>query len=184
MSLNDPAGWVTSLLNNMHGSDPEAATAAEFVRRRRTRVSVRNQLTGARWTIDRRIEIHPRYAELPPNDPYAISLMIHEVRHLQQGMLTALSVHGELEAWQLQFAYLKRETGQYHGDPFRETVIEQLMHLRLNWDRVVLENARSLMRAYAGRKYRIDLLPLFPLPSEIRYRLTRRTPLPRPAKRS
>ncbi len=179
MSSTDHRCWLISLLSNLDNSGPEAAAAAEFIRHRGTRVGVHNQPTGARWTMDRRIEIHPRFVGLPPNHPYAISLMIHEVRHLQQGMLTALSVYGELEAWQLQFAFLKRLTGHYQGDSSRESVIMQLMLLPLNWDRTVLEEASSLMQAYAGRKYRVDLLPLYPLPSEIRYRITRRRPLPR-----
>jgi hypothetical protein len=182
MSSTDYQAWLTSVLSGLDDFDPEAAAAGEFIRQRGTRVSVHDQPTGARWTIDRRIEIHPRYAEMPSGNPYATSLIIHEVRHLQQGVLTALSVYGEMEAWQLQFAFLKRILGRYHADPAREIVIEGLISLPLNWDRAVLEQARSLMQAYAGPKYRIDLLPLYPLPSEIRYWITRRSPLPRPAK--
>jgi hypothetical protein len=182
MSSIDYQGWLTSILSGLDDFGPEAAAAAEFIRQRGTRVSVHDQPTGARWTIDRRIEIHPSYAEMPSGNTYATSLIIHEVRHLQQGMLTALSVYGEMEAWQLQFAFLKRILGRYQGDPAREIVIEKLNGLPLNWDRAVLEHARSLMQAYAGPKYRLDLLPLYPLLAEIRYWITRRSPLPRSVK--
>lgn len=172
------SSWINSLLTNLESSGPEAAAAAEYLRWRHTRVSVYAQTTGARWTADRRIEIHPRYAELAADDPYVISLVIHEVRHLQQGQFTALSVYGELEAWHLQFGYLKKATGIYQPDPRRDDLIDELMHVPLNQERSALEQARRLMQAFAGKKYRIDLLPLYPLPAEIRYQVTRKETLP------
>ncbi len=155
---------------------PDAGEALGYIRERGTRVSVHDQPTGARWTVDRRIEIHPRFVQLAPDDAYAASLVIHEVRHLRQGALTALSVYGELEAWQLQFVFLKTWTGRYHDDPQRAAVLEQLMALPLGWDRVVLEEARRLMKAYAGKAYRIDLLPLYPLHREVAYFLSHDQP--------
>jgi hypothetical protein len=83
-------------------------------------------------------------------------------RHLKQGILGALSVRGELEAWQEQFAYLKSLTGRYSASPRHNAIIEQLMTLSLD-SRTELQRARVLMREYAGPKYRINLLPLFPL---------------------
>ncbi len=171
MVTNNYSDWTRQLLMSLERSGPEAAEALDFIRQQGTRLSVHDQPTGARWTVDRRIEIHPRFTQLAPDDLYAVSLVIHEVRHLQQGMLTALSVYGELEAWQLQFRFLKSRTGRYHADSQREAILEQLMSLPLRHDRAVLERARHLMQAYAGRKYRIDLLPLYPLRAEIAYRL-------------
>jgi hypothetical protein len=50
---------------------------------------------------DYRKESIPIYSyNQPLNDPRIFTLNIHEVRHLQQGFFTALSVYGELEAWQ------------------------------------------------------------------------------------
>ena len=95
---------------------------------------------------------------------------------MQQGPWVALSVYGELEAWQLQFRFLKSVTGHYHVNTHHEKVLGELMSLPLNWQRSVLENARSLMQAHAGKIYRVDLLPLYPLPDEIRFRISRRQP--------
>lgn len=53
------------------------------------------------------------------------------------------------------------------------------MSLPLGWERETLKRARGLMRAYAGKGYRVDLLPLYPLPAEIRFRLTGRQPVSR-----
>ncbi len=175
MSTAEHSAWVQDLLNDLDGFGPDAAEAAAYIRQHRTRLSVHNQTTGARWTADRRIEIHPRFTSLSSKDPYAASLVIHEVRHLQQGVLTALSVYGELEAWQLQFRFLKGQSGHYHKDRSRNAVIKKLMREPLGWDRAVLERVRGLMQDYAGKIYRIDLLPLYPLHREILYRFMHKT---------
>jgi hypothetical protein len=176
MGLTDHAAWTAQVLKNMEGFGPAAEAALHYMRQRGTKVSLHAQPTGARWTADRRIEVHPRFARMGPDDPYAISLIIHEVRHLQQGPLTALSVYGELEAWQLQFGLIKSWTGRYHADARRRSVLEQLVSLQLGWDRQVLEDARHLMQAYAGKRYRVDLLPLYPLPDEIIFQVLRKQP--------
>ncbi len=176
MTAAEHSGWVNELVSGLDNFGPEGAAAAAYLRGHRTRVSVHGQPTGARWTADRRIEIHPRYASLSPDDPYAVSLVIHEVRHLQQGVLTALSVFGELEAWQLQFRFLKLVTGQYHSDADKSAILEDLMSQPLGWDRAVLGRIPGLMQAYAGKGYRIDLLPLYPLHREMLYRTAGKRP--------
>lgn len=167
----DRVAWTHQLVTNLERFGPEAAEALRYLHKHGTRVSIHDQPTGARWTADRRIEIHPRYAQLPPDDPYPLSLIVHEVRHLRQGVFTALSVYGELDAWQLQFRLLKSWTGHYHADSRKNDLLTQVMSLPLGWDRAVLERARRLMQAYAGKQYRVDLLPLYPLPAEIASRL-------------
>lgn len=176
MGSSDYAAWTAQLLRSMENFGPEAEVALRYIHERGTRIGVHEQPTGARWTVDRRIEVHPRYTQLPPADPYAASLIIHEVRHLQQGMLTALSVYGEREAWQLQFHFLHAQLGRYHEDSRRDAVVRELMSLPLGWDRAVLERARGLMQDYAGMRYRVDLLTLYPLPREILFRVTHHQP--------
>jgi len=169
----DHSAWVSELLAHLDRHGPEASAALQYIEQHRIRVGVHDQPTGARWTIRRRLEFHPRYASGSADDLYAVSLIVHEVRHLQQGRLTALSVYGEMEAWQLQFGFLKRVTGRYHPEPQREAVLAELMQQPLGWDRQVLQHVRELMQSYAGKGYRIDLLPLYPLDREIAFRLTR-----------
>jgi hypothetical protein len=168
--------WAAQLVTSLERFGPQAAEALRYIQQRGTRVSVHAQPTGARWTLDRRIEIHPHFASLPPDDPYALSLIVHEVRHLQQGFFTALSVHGELDAWQLQFGLLKTWTSHYHADAHKNEVLEHIMSLPLGWDRSALEDARRLMQAYAGMQYRVDLLPLYPLPAEIMHLFSGKVP--------
>jgi hypothetical protein len=43
------------------------------------------------------------------------------------------------------------------------------MTLPLEYDREVLRKAATLMQQYAGKGYRVDLLPLFPAGREIKY---------------
>ena len=51
------------------------------------------------------------------------------------------------------------------------------MTLPLGWDRAVLRRAVQLMQAYAGKGYRADLLPYYPLGKEVAYRLFKRIPV-------
>jgi hypothetical protein len=87
---------------------------------------------------------------------------------LQQGIVTALSVYGELDAWQLEFGIYYRIKEEYP-----HPAVAELMTLPLEYDRALLKKAAQLMQRYAGKGYRIDLLPLFPLNKEIRYWITR-----------
>lgn len=154
---------LNELLARLDSTGPVGQAAREFLQARRVRVSLHPQPTGARWTAFGHIELSPSNVA---DESYALSLIVHEVRHLQQGILGALSVRGELEAWQEQFAYLKSLTGKFSIFPRHNAMIEELMGLSLS-SRADLKRARALMRAYAGRKYRIDLLPLYPLGREI-----------------
>ena len=87
----------------------------------------------------------------------------------RKGLITALSVDGELDAWQLEFRIYHRGKRKYP-----HSAIAELMTLPLEYDRVMLKKAVTLMQAYAGTGHRIDLLPLYPLGREIRYWLKKR----------
>jgi hypothetical protein len=126
---------------------------------------------GAFWTVFGNIRLNSLYYtyETPFDDLRVKTLIIHEARHLQQGMVTALSVYGELDAWQLEFRIYYRIKGIYP-----HTAIEELMSLPLEHDRIIPKKAAHLMQAYAGKGYRVDLLPLFPAGKEIKYQIIRR----------
>jgi hypothetical protein len=168
------------LLASLDRSGPVGHQTVGYAQDHGIHVGIRGQSAGARWTPCNRIELHPRYVEGSANSPYALSLVVHEVRHLRQGWLTALSVYGELDAWQCQFGFLESMTGRHREEADRDRIIPKLMSLPLDWDRADLQTARVLMRAYAGRTYRVDLLPLYPLHRELAFLLTGRRPT-RPA---
>ena len=164
--------WKEHLLEAVTQLGEEGRAAVEFLRTRRTKIGfqqVRPSI-GAFWTVFGNIRLNSRYYtyETSFDDLRIKTLVIHEARHLQQGLMTALSVYGELDAWQLEFSIYHRIKGKYP-----HPAIADLMALPLGYDRAILKNAACLMQAYAGKGYRVDLLPLFPLPLELRYWATR-----------
>jgi hypothetical protein len=165
--------WVNMLLERVCEVGEEGQAAMEFVRKSRTRIGFKRVRpnVGAFWTIFGNIHLNSIYYnyDTPLDDPRVKTLIIHEVRHLQQGLATALSVYGELDAWQLEFRVYHRLKGKYP-----HPAIAELMTLPLELDRGTLKKAAALMQAYAGKGYRVDLLPLFPIGREIRYWILRR----------
>ena len=165
--------WKESLLDAVMQLGDEGRNAVEFLRTRRTKIGFKQvrPSIGAFWTVFGNIHLNARYYtyETPLDNLRIKTLIVHEARHLQQGLITALSVYGELDAWQLEFGIYHRVKGNYP-----HTAIAELMKLPLGYDRIVLKEAVCLMQTYAGKGYRADLLPLFPLPREIQYWITRR----------
>src|ERR1044071_2371144 len=165
--------WMENLLEAVAQLGEEGRAAVEFLHIHKTKIGFKQVRpnVGAFWTVFGNIRLNSLYYtyDTPFDDLRIKTLIIHETRHLQQGLLTALSVYGELDAWQLEFGIYHRIKRSYP-----HPVIEELMSLPLEYDRVVLKKAAHLMQNYAGKGYRVDLLPLFPLAKEIRYWLTRR----------
>jgi hypothetical protein len=91
------------------------------------------------------------------------------VRHLQQGAITAISVYGELDAWQYEFRLLKKMLGRD-----LHPLLEEILQLPLNFDRDNLRLARKLMHKFAGFWYCAWILPMYPITSEIKYWFTRK----------
>lgn len=165
--------WKNSLLSQLEGMGAEGRNAAEYLRAHRTFVGfwkVRKNV-GAFWTFLGTIHFNSFYysTQTDVKNIGMLTLLIHEVKHLQQGIFLAFSVYGELEAWQLQFRLYHQLTGK----PIHPAIAEMLS-LPLIYDRAILRRARDLMQAFAGKGYRSDLLPLFPLGREIKYWLKRR----------
>ena len=166
--------WKENLFEAVIQLGEEGRTAVEFLRARKTKIGLKKVRpnVGAFWTVFGNIHLNSLYYtyETPFDELRIKTLIIHEARHLQQGRIVALSVYGELDAWQLEFGIYHRIKGKYP-----HPAIAELMALPLVYDRVVLKQAANLMQMYAGKGYRVDLLPLFPLPREIQYWMTRRS---------
>lgn len=165
--------WKENLLDAVTQLGEEGRSAVEFLRTRQTKIGFKQVRpnVGAFWTVFGNIHLNSRYYtyETPFDDLRIKTLIIHEARHLQQGLIVALSVYGELDAWQLEFGIYHRIKGKYP-----HPAVAELMDLPLGYDRSVLQEAARLMQDYAGKGYRVDLLPLFPLPREIKYWITRK----------
>jgi len=93
-----------------------------------------------------------------------LSLIVHEARHLEQGPLLALSVLGELDAWQIQYDAL-RELGENRPQDWVKN-LDLIRKLPSPSTGPVsdadLELARGLMLDSQGWGYKIWLLPLRP----------------------
>jgi hypothetical protein len=167
--------WKENLLEAVVQIGDEGRAAVDFVLTHKTKIGFKRVRpnVGAFWTVFGNINLNSRYYtyETPIEELRIKTLIIHEARHLQQGIITALSVYGELDAWQLEFGIYHRIKGQYP-----HPVIAEIMSLPLGYDRTVLKKAAQLMQAYAGKGYRVDLLPLYPLDKEIKYWITRQPP--------
>ena len=160
--------WVDQLLERVCEVGDEGRDAMQYIRTHKTKIGFKRvrPSIGAFWTVFGNIRLNSHYYtyDTALDDLRIKTLVIHEVRHLQQGIATALSVYGELDAWQLEFGIYHRIMGRYP-----HSAIAELMSLPLEYDRAVLKKAASLMQAYAGKGYRADLLPLFPAGREVKY---------------
>jgi hypothetical protein len=169
------ATWLDALYENLEKFEDEGRACVAYLRAHRTKIGFKRNRpsTGAWWTVFRNIYLNSLYYsyEKSLNESRVFTLIIHEVRHLQQGFFTALSVYGELDAWQLEWNIYYRLHNKYP-----HPAIAELMTLPLGWDREVLRKAVQLMQGYAGKGYRADLLPLYPFGKEITYRLFKRIP--------
>ena len=168
----DHSLWKEKLLEALTRLGEPGHDAAEFLRAHKTFIGfwkVRKNV-GAFWTVLRTIHLNSVYysRNTDVNDIGMLTLLIHEVKHLQQGFFLALSIYGELEAWQLQFRLYHELT-----DLPMHPAIAELLSLPLKYDRDVMKQAVTLMQAYAGKGYRADLMPYYPLGRELKYWITR-----------
>ena len=167
--------WLKLFFEKLDNFGEEGRVTSDYLRAHHTKLGFKLTKTsiGAWWTVNKRIYLNSHYYsyEKSLDDSRVYTLVIHEVRHLQQGFVTALSVYGELDAWQLEWSIYHRLHNRYP-----HPAIEELMTLPLGWDRDVLHRAVQLMQAYATKAYRADLLPLYPLGKEIAYQVFRKVP--------
>ena len=163
--------WQEQFLGAVLNCSSEGKEAVDYIRAHKTHIGIKRarKSVGAFWTLTRAIYLNSVHysQELSLVNPNAWAVLIHEVRHLQQGWLTALSIYGELEAWQYQFRLLKKLTGNQIVP-----ALEEILALQLNMERENLRYARQLMIQYAGKNYGAHWLPLYPIHKEIRYWLT------------
>jgi len=167
----DKTEWQEKFLEAVSACCDEGREAVEYIRARKTRIGMRRarKSVGAFWTLAKSAYLNARHytRESSLVNPHAWTLLIHEVRHLQQGILTAFSIYGELDAWQYQYRVLKKLTGM----PL-STLQEEILSLPLKMDRETLRHARMLMTQFAGKGYGANFLPLYPIHKEIKYWLT------------
>ncbi|HIE24449.1 MAG TPA: hypothetical protein EYP74_00445 [Anaerolineales bacterium] len=164
--------WEEAILKKLVDTGDVGSESVEYIRRHKVKISFGefSKSTGAKWFLFQRIALNMRYFSMNTDldDPALLSLLVHEVHHLKQGVFLALSVYGELDAWQVGYRFYK-EIRPVQLAP----VLEEILTLPLNWERDNLRYAAKLMQDYAGKGYHINWLPLYPFYKELRYWLTR-----------
>ena len=167
------AEWQEKFLEAVSNCSDEGREAADYIRAHKTRIGIKRarKSVGAFWTLSKSAHLNAKLYSKESSlvNPHAWTLLIHEVRHLQQGFLTALSIYGELDAWQYQFQVSKKIIRK----PL-SPLAEEILSLPLNMDRNNLQRARQLMTRYAGKCYGANLLPLYPIDREIKFLFTRK----------
>ena len=165
--------WEKNIIQKLATTGELGKESADYIRQNNVRLKFIRHFKsgGAMWFFFRHIILNTRYYSINTrlNDPKMLSLLVHEVHHLKQGALVALSVYGELEAWQVEFRYYKK----IHRLKLHPA-IEKILTLPLNYDRDNLRHAAKLMQNYAGKNYHIDWLPLYPLHKEVGYWMRRK----------
>jgi len=156
------------------GKESELTTReVEYISRKKIHIRFSEQkFSGARWTLFKNILLnsHSYSVSSDPSDPGLLSLVLHEIHHMRQGLITAMSVYGELDAWQVGYRFYQRLTGRTLKDP-----LIQLLEIPLSWSRPNLVKAKQLMKEFSPG-YRIDWYPLYPIQLEIIWRLTHHQP--------
>ncbi len=163
------------ILQNLDKFGTYGPPAAEYIRRRSVQFGYLPQAnSGAGWTPFGNLT-------LPPGSELAnqriLAVIIHEVLHLQQSLITRLSIYGEVLGWQLEYQAYHDVTGKYYGErgaPFEGTGPQWEEISRLSADlRDDLARAQRLMKEVSS-VYRAEKLPLYPLGREVGYKLARR----------
>jgi hypothetical protein len=157
--------WELKQLAALKKSGRMGAQAVGYIAERNVRLGFAKQTTGAKWTLQGmlfglpviQVNASQEKALKSGRDAWSLSLIAHEAKHYQQGLLVALSVYGELEAWQLQMQVLRDL-----GAPPSHPALLAIEKLPLSHDPKVLREAARLMKQYSS-PYRIDLLPLNPV---------------------
>jgi hypothetical protein len=166
--------WFDPALDALAGLGPTSEALADFVVKRRVRLGFTPQRhSSATWFNWRRLRsgvyLDTHYAIQRPDAPHISALVAHEVKHLQQGFWEALSVRGELVAWQVQHDVLGRLSCA-SSDPRWDGIA--ILRPDSRSDLVL---ARALMKTIGGARYHIELFPLWPLREEISFQLRRLT---------
>jgi hypothetical protein len=164
----DNSEWREQFLEAVSSCSSEGKEAVDYIHAHKTHIGIRRarKSVGAFWALTRAAYLNSGHYSQESSlvTPSAWALLIHEVRHLQQGWLIALSIYGELDVWQYQFRVQKKITGKQF-DP----MLEEILSLPLNMDRKNLQHARQLMTKFAGKSYGAHWLPLYPIHQEMKY---------------
>jgi len=160
-------GWTYQALANLSDAGPVCQHAANYI--------INNNVTiffgwrpwgGAFWTSAGRVGLNSRYysTNSSPEEIGTLALIVHETKHLEQGFDLALSVEGELQAWQIEIDAFLELKPQKKIEEFSEQ--KQALYGFPRWPTRLtddqLHQAADLMFSDQHGAYPIYLLPLRP----------------------
>ncbi len=162
--VNTESAWRDAVLESLAQGGTVCQHAAQYIVENDVEIGFAEQKTGARWTLDRNIELSagefPSETETSPTNVRMLGLIVHEAKHLEQGTSLALSVKGELGGWKAQYEARKELgapiTGKYADN------WQAIASIPDDCETKDLRLARRQMLYVAGYGYLIWLLPLRP----------------------
>ncbi len=150
-TLDNYDGWTRNTLLNLGDAGNAGVHTVDYILSNDVNiVTVDNNATNLWWKlklgakglqIQNTLYVSRFLADKESNDSWLLMEFVHETRHLEQGLLTAFSVFGEMEAWQLGFNFYKSLPD--HG--YISRFVEQLLELPLSHDPAILKQARDLI---------------------------------------
>jgi hypothetical protein len=161
--------WKGAVLASLMKGGPAMQHAADYILANDVQIRFRNLREGAMWWIGGNMYLNAdRYSlQTRPDHPGMLALVVHEAKHLEQGPLVALSVYGELEAWQIEYQVFRELIGTPPGTYEKRMAWDALSQIPLSYSRDDLDRARELIQFIGGASYPIDKLPLRPLGAEL-----------------
>jgi hypothetical protein len=157
--MYDLQRWRAAVLENLEQGGPTCQHAAQYIREHNVAIGFARQSTRARWTLSKKIKLNPRYYSLAtdPANVDLLSAIVHEARHLEQGIALALTVWGEVGGWRADYD----AAAELHA-PIRDIRWEAVARVLEPPTDDDLRRARREMLALAGWRYLVWLLPLRP----------------------
>lgn len=99
------ADWQQEVERELMKGGPVCQHAAATIRNKGIRIGFSPQRTGAKWTLSGHIKLATKgYSmDTSPSNAPMLAKVVHEVQHLQDGFLMALSVEGEVRGWAAEY---------------------------------------------------------------------------------
>ncbi len=157
----DNSDWEEQVLQNLYDmGGPEGVYAVEYMMQNDVHLIFNQETQPAAWhPFSNNIFLNSSQYSLnsDPANPFMLSSIAHEAVHLEQGPLKAITLGGEVEAWQIGFTVYETITGQLPSgkDPLAAGNIMSLDANNLSSSD--LENTRQWMTDF-DPGYRSDLL--------------------------
>lgn len=144
------SNWESQALSKLYGEGGrEGRNAVNNIVKNDIHIVFNPETQPAAWHLfsnDIYLDSDQYSEQSDPTNPYMLSLIAHEAVHLEQGPLKAITLAGEVEAWQTQFRVYKTMVGRYPGN---QDAVENIMTLDAgNLDSNDLQNTRVWMKDF------------------------------------